>query len=35
MVAIFAGEAEAELRAAAYLKDWVDMGTLQGCRVAR
>ena len=34
MVATFAGEADAELRAATYLKDWVDKGTLQGCRVA-
>jgi hypothetical protein len=34
MVATFAGEADAELRAATYLKDWVDTGTLQGCRVA-
>ena len=28
MVATFAGEDEAELRAASYLKDWVDMGML-------
>ena len=30
MVATFAGEDEAELRAASYLKDWVDMGMLAG-----
>jgi hypothetical protein len=34
MVAIFAGEAGAELGAATYLKDWIDTGTLQGCQVA-
>ncbi|MGC2409112.1 MAG: hypothetical protein WA441_03680 [Methyloceanibacter sp.] len=34
MVAAFAGEANAELRAAAYLKDRVDMGTLAGFRLA-
>jgi hypothetical protein len=34
MVATFAGEDEAELRAASYLKGWVDMGTLAGCRTA-
>jgi hypothetical protein len=34
MVATFAGEAEAELRAATYLKGWVDMGMLAGCRTA-
>ena len=28
MVATFAGEDEAELRAASYLKDWIDMGML-------
>ena len=28
MVATFGGEDEAELRAASYLKDWVDMGML-------
>ena len=28
MVATFAGEDEAELRAASYLKGWVDMGML-------
>ncbi|OFW70883.1 MAG: hypothetical protein A2W02_00120 [Alphaproteobacteria bacterium RBG_16_64_48] len=32
MVATFAGEDEAELRAATYLKNWVDMGMLAGCR---
>ena len=30
MVATFAGEDEAELRAASYLKDWIDMGMLAG-----
>jgi hypothetical protein len=34
MVATFAGEDEAELRAASYLKGWVDMGMLTGCRTA-
>jgi hypothetical protein len=34
MVATFAGEDEAELRAASYLKGWVDMGMLAGCRAA-
>ena len=34
MVATFAGEDEAELRAATYLKGWVDMGMLAGCRTA-
>jgi hypothetical protein len=33
MVATFGGEDGAELRAASYLRDWVDMGTLRGCRV--
>ena len=32
MVATFAGEDEAELRAASYLKGWVDMETLAGCQ---
>jgi Putative DNA-binding domain len=32
MVATFAGEDEAELRAATYLKGWVDTGMLAGCR---
>jgi hypothetical protein len=32
MVAAFAGEDEAELRAATYLKGWVDMGMLAGFR---
>lgn len=32
MVATFAGEDEAELRAATYLKGWVDMGMLAGFR---
>lgn len=32
MVATFAGEDQAELRAASYLKGWVDMGTLAGCQ---
>lgn len=30
MVATFGGDADAELRAAIYLKDWIDMGALQG-----
>jgi hypothetical protein len=34
MVATFAGANDAELRAASYLKDWVDTGMLAGCRVA-
>jgi hypothetical protein len=34
MVATFAGTDDAELRAASYLKDWVDTGMLAGCRVA-
>jgi hypothetical protein len=34
MVATFAGEDEAELRAATYLKGWVDTGMLAGCRTA-
>ena len=34
MVATFAGEDEAELRAATYLRGWVDMGMLAGCRAA-
>ena len=29
MVATFAGQDEADLRAAAYLRGWVDMGVLQ------
>jgi hypothetical protein len=32
MVATFAGEDGAELRAATYLKDWVDTGMLAGCQ---
>ncbi len=35
MVATFGGEDGAELRAASYLRDWVDTGTLQGYRVER
>ena len=34
MVATFAGEDEAELRAASYLKGWADMGMLAGFRTA-
>ena len=34
MVATFAGEDGAELRAATYLKGWVDTGMLAGCRTA-
>lgn len=33
MVATFAGEDGAELRAASYLKDWIDMGMLAGFRI--
>lgn len=33
MVATFGGEDGAELRAAGYLREWVDMGSLTGCRV--
>ncbi|MGH6734757.1 MAG: HvfC/BufC family peptide modification chaperone [Methyloceanibacter sp.] len=33
MVATFAGEDGAELRAATYLRGWVDLGMLAGCRV--
>jgi hypothetical protein len=33
MVATFAGEDEAELRAATYLKGWIDSGLLAGCRI--
>ena len=33
MVATFAGEDDAELRAATYLKGWIDSGMLAGCRV--
>jgi Putative DNA-binding domain len=33
MVATFAGEAEAELRAATYLKTWIDSGMLAGCAI--
>jgi hypothetical protein len=32
MVATFAGEDSAELRAATYLRDWADTGMLAGCR---
>jgi hypothetical protein len=32
MVATFGGEDDAELRAASYLKGWVDTGQLAGCR---
>jgi hypothetical protein len=34
MVATFAGEDEAELRAASYLKGWIDSGMLAGCEAA-
>ena len=34
MVATFAGTDGAELRAASYLKGWVDMGVLADCRLA-
>ncbi len=33
MVAMFAGEDGAEVRAATYLKDWIEAGMLAGCRV--
>jgi hypothetical protein len=33
MVATFAGEDEAELRAATYLRGWIDLGLLAGCQV--
>ena len=33
MVATYGGEEGADFRAASYLKDWVDMGTLAGCRL--
>ena len=33
MVATFAGEDEAELRAATYLKTWIDGGMLAGCAI--
>jgi hypothetical protein len=33
MVATFAGEEEAELRAATYLKGWIDLGMLSGWRL--
>ena len=33
MVATFAGTDGAELRAASYLKDWVDTGMLTNCRI--
>ena len=34
LVATFAGEHDAELRAATYLKGWIDTGMLAGCRTA-
>ena len=34
MVATFGGEEGADFRAATYLKDWVDMGSLADCRLA-
>ena len=34
MVATHGGEEDADFRAASYLKDWVDMGSLAGCRLA-
>jgi putative DNA-binding protein len=33
MVATFGGEDEAELRAATYLRGWIDLGLLAGCRL--
>jgi hypothetical protein len=34
MVATYGGEDGADIRAASYLKDWVDMGSLAGFRPA-
>jgi hypothetical protein len=34
MVATFGGEQDAELRAASYLKGWVDTGMLAGLQIA-
>ena len=34
MVATYAGEDGADFRAASYLKDWVDMGSLADCRLS-
>jgi len=34
MVATYGGEEGADSRAATYLKDWVDMGSLADCRLA-
>jgi hypothetical protein len=34
MVATYGGEDGADIRAASYLKDWVDMGSLAGFRLA-
>jgi hypothetical protein len=34
MVATYGGEDGADIRAASYLKDWVDMGGLAGFRLA-
>lgn len=34
MVATYGGEDDADFRAASYLKDWVDMGSLAGFRLA-
>jgi hypothetical protein len=34
MVATYGGEEGADFRAATYLKDWVDMGSLADCRLA-
>jgi hypothetical protein len=33
-VATYGGEDGADIRAASYLKDWVDMGSLAGFRLA-
>ena len=34
MVATYGGQDGADIRAASYLKDWVDMGSLAGFRLA-
>ena len=35
MVATYGGEDGADFRVASYLKDWVDMGSLAGVRLAQ
>jgi hypothetical protein len=34
VVATYGGDDGADFRAASYLKDWVDMGSLMDCRLA-